>query len=91
MYRRMADEAREEGFDRIARLFEGVLAIEKVHEERYRKLLAALDAGKIFVKDDVVVWKCRNCGHIHVGKFAPKACPVCNHPQAYFELRSENY
>ena len=71
MYKRMAEEAKEEGFDRIARLFEGVAKIEKEHEERYRKLLAALDEGKVFVKDDIVVWKCRNCGHIHVGKFAP--------------------
>ena len=82
MYKRMAEEAKEEGFDRIARLFEGVAKIEKEHEERYRKLLAALDEGKVFVKDDIVVWKCRNCGHIHVGKFAPKVCPVCSHAQA---------
>ena len=91
MYKRMADEAKEEGFDRIARLFEGVAKIEKEHEERYRKLLAALDEGKVFVKDDIVVWKCRNCGHIHVGKFAPKVCPVCSHAQAYFEVKAENY
>ena len=91
MYKRMAEEAKEEGFDRIARLFEGVAKIEKEHEERYRKLLAALDEGKVFVKDDIVVWKCRNCGHIHVGKFAPKVCPVCNHPQSFFELRAVNY
>ena len=91
MYKRMAEEAKEEGFDRIARLFEGVAKIEKEHEERYRKLLAALDEGKVFVKDDIVVWKCRNCGHIHVGKFAPKVCPVCSHAQAYFEVKAENY
>ncbi|MGM9857826.1 MAG: rubrerythrin [Bacilli bacterium] len=91
MYKRMAEEAKEEGFDRVARLFEGVAKIEKEHEERYRKLLAALDEGKVFVKDDIVVWKCRNCGHIHVGKFAPKVCPVCSHPQAYFEVKAENY
>ena len=91
MYKRMAEEAKEEGFDRIARLFEGVAKIEKEHEERYRKLLAALDEGKVFVKDDIVVWKCRNCGHIHVGKFAPKVCPVCSHAQAYFEVKDENY
>ena len=91
MYKRMAEEAKEEGFDRIARLFEGVAKIEKEHEERYRKLLAALDEGKVFVKDDIVVWKCRNCGHIHIGKFAPKVCPVCSHAQAYFEVKAENY
>ena len=91
MYKRMAEEAKEEGFDRIARLFEGVAKIEKEHEERYSKLLAALDEGKVFVKDDIVVWKCRNCGHIHVGKFAPKVCPVCSHAQAYFEVKAENY
>ena len=91
MYKRMAEEAKEEGFDRIARLFEGVAKIEKEHEERYRKLLAALDEGKVFVKDDIGVWKCRNCGHIHVGKFAPKVCPVCSHAQAYFEVKAENY
>ena len=91
MYKRMAEEAKEEGFDPIARLFEGVAKIEKEHEERYRKLLAALDEGKVFVKDDIVVWKCRNCGHIHVGKFAPKVCPVCSHAQAYFEVKAENY
>ena len=91
MYKRMAEEAKEEGFDRIARLFEGVAKIEKEHEERYRKLLASLDEGKVFVKDDIVVWKCRNCGHIHVGKFAPKVCPVCSHAQAYFEVKAENY
>ena len=91
MYKRMAEEAKEEGFDRIARLFEGVAKIEKEHEERYRKLLAALDEGKVFVKDDIVVWKCRNCAHIHVGKFAPKVCPVCSHAQAYFEVKAENY
>ena len=91
MYKRMAEEAKEEGFDRIARLFEGVAKIEKEHEERYSKLLAALDEAKVFVKDDIVVWKCRNCGHIHVGKFAPKVCPVCSHAQAYFEVKAENY
>ena len=91
MYKRMAEEAKEEGFDRIARLFEGVAKIEKEHEERYRKLLAALDEGKVFVKDEIVVWKCCNCGHIHVGKFAPKVCPVCSHAQAYFEVKAENY
>ena len=91
MYDNFAKIAREEGFTRIALLFEGVAKIEKEHEERYRKLLAALDEGKVFVKDDIVVWKCRNCGHIHVGKFAPKVCPVCSHAQAYFEVKAENY
>ena len=91
MYAEFAKTAKEEGFDRIAFLFEEVGKIEKEHEERYRKLLAALDEGKVFVKDDIVVWKCRNCGHIHVGKFAPKVCPVCSHAQAYFEVKAENY
>ena len=91
MYRRMADEAKEEGFATIAAQFEGVLKIEKEHEERYLALLAALENGTVFEKDGVVIWKCRNCGHIHVGTAAPKVCPVCAHPQAYFEIAAKNY
>ena len=91
MYPRMAKEAREEGFDEIADLFEGVAAVEKVHEEKYRKLLANIEEGIVFSRDGDRVWQCRNCGHIHVGKQAPEVCPVCNHPQAYFELKKENY
>ena len=92
MYKDMAATAREEGFDRIARLFEMVGAIEKEHEERYLKLLANLEGDVVFKTDDEnTVWICRNCGHIHVGKEAPKVCPVCAHPQAYFERRATNY
>ena len=71
--------------------YEGVAAIEKEHEERYRELLAKVKGGKVFIATDVVVWKCRNCGHIHVGKEAPEVCPVCAHERAYFELRAKNY
>ncbi|MBR0341067.1 MAG: rubrerythrin family protein [Oscillospiraceae bacterium] len=85
MYARFANEAREEGFTEIAYRFEGVGAIEKHHEERYLRLLDDLNNGKVFEKDGVVVWKCRNCGHIHVGTSAPQICPVCAHPQSYFE------
>lgn len=91
MYATMAKEAEEEGFDHIAFLFSEVAKIEKEHEERYRKLLANIEEGKVFKRDDVYVWKCRNCGHIHVGKEAPQICPTCKHPQAYFEILSENY
>ena len=91
MYPRMAAEAKEEGFLQIAAQFEGVAKIEKAHEERYRKLLAALESGVVFEKDGTFMWKCRNCGHIHVGKSAPQVCPVCAHPQAYFEIVVENY
>jgi rubrerythrin len=91
MYPRMAQEAREEGFDDIADLFDGVAAVEKVHEEKYRRLLANIEEGIVFSRDGDRVWQCRNCGHIHVGKQAPDVCPVCNHPQAYFELKKENY
>ena len=85
MYASFAKEAREEGFIEIAYRFEGVGAIEKHHEERYLRLLDDLNNGKVFEKDGVVVWKCRNCGHIHVGTSAPQVCPVCSHPQSYFE------
>lgn len=91
MYAEFAKVAKEEGFDEIARLFEGVAKIEKEHEERYLKLLENVKDGKVFVKEDIVIWKCSNCGHIHVGKFAPEKCPVCDHPKAYFELKAENY
>ncbi len=91
MYDQFAREAREEGFEDIARLFEGVGRIEKEHEERYRKLLANINEGKVFSRGGVCVWKCLNCGHIHVGEAAPEVCPVCAHPKAYFELRAENY
>ncbi len=91
MYAGFAEDAREEGFTELARLFEGVAAIEKNHEERYRTLLANLKEGKVFEKDDIVIWKCQNCGHIHIAKKAPKLCPVCKHPQAFFEVKSENW
>lgn len=91
MYARMAKEAREEGFDEIAAKFEGVAAIEKEHEERYRKLLQNLRDKKVFSKDGDAVWQCANCGHIVIGKEAPGICPVCEHSQAYFQVRAENY
>ena len=91
MYARMAKEAREEGFDEIAAEFEGVAAIEKEHEERYRKLLQNLRDKKVFSKDGDAVWQCANCGHIVIGKDAPEICPVCEHSQAYFQVRAENY
>lgn len=91
MYATFAKEAEEEGFDEIARQFRGVAAIEKTHEERYRKLLANIDGGIVFSRDGDAVWECRNCGHIHIGKTAPEVCPVCAHPKAYFQLRKENY
>ena len=91
MYDRMAKEAKEEEFDRIAYLFEAVGKIEKEHEERYRKLLANVDEDLVFSRDGDAIWKCRNCGHIVVGTKAPEVCPVCNHPKAYFEIKAENY
>jgi rubrerythrin len=91
MYEGFAKEAREEGFDRIANLFLAVAAIEKAHEERYRKLLANIKEGVVFSKEGEMIWECSNCGHIVVGKKAPEVCPVCNHPQSYFRLRAENY
>ena len=91
MYATFAKEAEEEGFDEIARQFRGVAAIEKTHEERYRKLLDNIDGGIVFSRDGDAVWECRNCGHIHIGKMAPEVCPVCAHPKAYFQLRKENY
>ncbi|MED9904203.1 MAG: rubrerythrin family protein [Lachnospiraceae bacterium] len=91
MYADFAREAKEEGFDEIARLFAGVAAIEKEHEERYKKLLANVEGGLVFSKDGDVIWQCSNCGHICVGRKAPEVCPVCAHPQSYFQVKAENY
>ena len=91
MYAGFAKEAREEGFHEIAALFEGVAKIEKEHEERYLKLLENIKEGVVFSKDGDAIWKCRNCGHIVIGKQAPEMCPVCSHPKAYFEVKAENY
>ena len=91
MYDEFAKVAREEGSTRIANLFEGVAKIEKEHEERYRKLIANIEGGLVFSRDEEKIWQCRNCGHIVIGKEAPKACPVCAHPQSYFEIKHENY
>ena len=91
MYDRMAREAEEEGFHDLAAKFRGVAAIEKTHEERYRALLKNVENKSVFEKIGVQVWECRNCGHIVVGTKAPEVCPVCNHPQSYFEIKAENY
>ena len=91
MYARMAKEAREEGFEEIAKKFEMVGAIEKTHEERYRALLAKVEGGVVFSRDGEAIWECRNCGHIVIGKAAPAVCPVCDHPQSYFMVRATNY
>ena len=91
MYDRMAKEADEEGFHDLAEQFRGVAAIEKSHEERYRALLKNVETKAVFEKSGVTVWECRNCRHIVVGTAAPEVCPVCKHPQAYFEVRKENY
>jgi rubrerythrin len=91
MYERMAQEAEAEGFPELAAKFRGVAAIEKHHEERYRALLHNVEAKEVFAKSEVKVWECRNCGHIVVGTQAPEVCPVCNHPQAYFEINQQNY
>ena len=91
MYDRFARDADEEGFHDLAEQFRGVAAIEKAHEERYRKLLANVEAMEVFKKSGVTIWECRNCGHIVVGTEAPAVCPVCNHKQSYFEVRAENY
>ena len=91
MYKEFAATAKEEGFDEIAALFEGVGAIEKAHEERYRKLLKNVQDKVVFTKEEDAIWECANCGHIVIGKVAPETCPVCNHPQSYFKLRVENY
>jgi rubrerythrin len=91
MYAQMAKEAREEGFIAIAEQFEGVAAIEKEHEERYLKLLENVKGKLVFSREGDCIWQCRNCGHICVGKEAPEVCPVCDHPQAHFQIKPENY
>ncbi len=91
MYAKMAKEAKEEGFDKIAYLFEAVAKIEKEHEERYLALLKNIEDGKVFAKDSKVRWQCANCGHIHESDKAPEVCPVCNHPKAYFQVKANNY
>ncbi len=91
MYAEFAEVAAAEGFTRIANLFKGVGEIEKRHEERYRKMIANLDGNTVFEKEEETMWICRNCGHVHFGKKAPNVCPVCAHPQSYFEILSENY
>ena len=91
MYATFAKEAREEGFDEIAELFEGVAAIEKEHEARYLKLLSNIEGGLVFSRDGDMIWQCANCGHIVIGKEAPEVCPVCAHPKAYFHIKAENY
>ena len=91
MYEEFAKVAEEEGFTQLAKKFRGVAAIEKMHEERYRKLLKNIEDEVVFSRDGDVIWQCRNCGHIVIGKKAPLVCPVCNHPQSYFEIKKENY
>ena len=91
MYDRKAKEADEEGFTEIAAKFRGIGAIEKEHEARFRRLLENVENGEVFKRGSITIWKCRNCGHIVVGTEAPKVCPVCNHPQSYFEVKAENY
>ena len=91
MYAEFAKTAKEEGFDHIAYLFEEVAKIEKEHEERYRKLIANIEGGLVFSRDNDMIWQCSNCGHIHIGQKAPEVCPVCEHPQSYFEIKKENY
>ena len=91
MYRVFAEEAKEECFDNIAALFEMVAKIEKEHHERYEALLKNIREGKVFKKDNVVIWQCANCGHIHVALEAPAVCPVCSHPQSYFQIEAKNY
>lgn len=91
MYARMAQTAREEGFNEIARKFEMVGAIEKTHEDRFKKLLNNIEEAKVFARGEDKIWVCLECGHVHVGKTAPKKCPVCGHPEAYFEIKPENY
>ncbi len=91
MYDRFAREADEEGFHQLAEQFRGVAAIERSHEERYRALLKNIEMQKVFEKSEETMWECRNCGHLVMGKKAPDVCPVCNHPQSYFEVRKENY
>ena len=91
MYADFAKTAHEEGFERLAKLFESVAEIERHHEERYLKLVENIEEGIVFSRDDERIWQCRNCGHIVIGKYAPEVCPVCNHPQSFFEIKKENY
>ena len=91
MYSKMAEEAQAEGFPEIAYRFRAVAAIEKHHEERYRRLLQNIEEGIVFSRDGDTVWICRNCGHIHIGKKAPEICPVCHHKRSYFEIEAQNY
>ena len=91
MYERFARDAEEEGFPELAAKFRGVAAIEKAHEDRYRALLTNVETAQVFEKGSVKVWECRNCGHLVIGTKAPEVCPVCSHPQSYFEVREENY
>jgi rubrerythrin len=91
MYKQFEQEAREEGFDEIADFFHEVAEVEAEHEKRYLALLKNLEEGKVFKKDEVVKWRCRNCGYVHEGKEAPEVCPACAHPQAHYELLAENY
>jgi len=91
MYATFAKEAREEGFDDIAALFDGVGKIEKEHEERYLKLLSNIENGIVFSRDGDMIWQCRNCGHVVIGKQAPDMCPVCAHPKAHFQILPKNY
>ena len=91
MYAGFAKDAKEEGFSKIAYLFEAVGKIEKEHEERYRKLLANIEGNAVFIKGEKVIWQCANCGHIHIGEKAPEVCPVCDHPKAHFQILAKNY
>ena len=91
MYKTFADEAEEEGFKELAAQFRMVAKIEKAHEERYRKLLSNVEMQAVFAKSEETMWECRNCGHLVIGKKAPEVCPVCAHPQAYFQVKAENY
>lgn len=91
MYLRFADEARAEGFNEIADLFAAVGEIEKEHEQRYLALLDSVENRQVFIKDEIVIWQCSNCGHVVVGKKAPDVCPVCSHPQSYFRMKADNY
>ena len=91
MYKTFAEEARAEGFEEIATLFDGVATIEKEHEERYKKLLSNIENGLVFSRDGDMIWQCANCGHIVIGQKAPEICPICNHPKSYFQIKAENY
>lgn len=91
MYPKFAKEAEEEGFTELAKIFRSVADIERAHEERFRALLKNIEETEVFQKSKEITWECRNCGHMHVGTNAPDVCPVCNHPQSYFEMRAENY